>query len=55
MSSTDERNARRNLAALADCWVEVLASEAVRKRAERLVSVHPLRAADALQLAAALL
>jgi len=35
-------------------WSEVVALEAVRRQAERLVSVHPLRAADALQLGAAL-
>lgn len=33
----------------------VLPTEAVRSRAERLLGVHPLRAGDALQLAAALL
>lgn len=35
-------------------WSEVVSLEAVRRQAERLVFVHPLRAADALQLAAAL-
>ncbi len=35
-------------------WSEVVALEPVRRQAERLVSAHPLRAADALQLAAAL-
>jgi predicted nucleic acid-binding protein len=40
--------------ALAATWTEVDAISAVRARAERLVAVHPLRAADALQLAAAL-
>jgi len=35
-------------------WVEVTDVDAVRKHAERIVEVHPLRAADALQLAAAL-
>ncbi|MFN8640505.1 MAG: hypothetical protein U0802_02130 [Candidatus Binatia bacterium] len=39
---------------LAGAWSEVLPSEAVRERGERLLSVHPLRAADAFQLAAAL-
>ena len=34
--------------------LEVLPSEEVRKRALRLLRIHPLRAADALQLAAAL-
>jgi len=35
-------------------WSAVTHVEAVRRRAERLVAVHPLAAADALQLAAAL-
>ena len=35
-------------------WHEILPSEALRRRSERLLRVHPLRAADALQLAAVL-
>jgi uncharacterized protein len=35
-------------------WTEVPAIERVRDQASRLLRVHPLRAADALQLAAAL-
>ena len=35
-------------------WSAMTDAEAVRRRAERLVAVHPLAAADALQLAAAL-
>lgn len=38
---------------LAAAWQEVLPSEAVRGAAQRLLRVHDLRAADALQLAAA--
>ena len=48
------RAARRVLAALAETWVELLPSEAVRATAERLLAVHPLKAADAFQLGAAL-
>jgi uncharacterized protein with PIN domain len=48
------RAARRVLATLAEAWVELLPSEAVRSTAERMLAVHPLRAADAFQLAAAL-
>jgi predicted nucleic acid-binding protein len=48
------RDARRVLAALAKEWTEVAPTEALRKRAERLLTVHAIRAADALQLAAAL-
>ena len=36
-------------------WVAVTHVEGVRRRAERLVGVHPLTAADAMQLGAALL
>jgi predicted nucleic acid-binding protein len=40
---------------LADSWHEIVPSDAVRRAAERLLRVHPLRAADSLQLAAALI
>jgi predicted nucleic acid-binding protein len=38
---------------LADAWDEIDPSDAIRETAERFLRVHPLRAADALQLAAA--
>jgi len=47
-------DARAALTALADSWVEVQPSEAVRSGAERLLAAHALRAAEALQVAAAL-
>lgn len=47
-------NAKKVLVSLAAGWSEVLPSELVRRRAERLLATHALRAADALQLAAAL-
>jgi hypothetical protein len=50
----DQRQARQVLQQLADAWSEVQPSESLRGTAERLLAVHPLRAADALQLAAAL-
>lgn len=50
-----EQRARGALSALAGSWSEVLPSETLRARGERLLAVHPLRAADAFQLAAALL
>jgi predicted nucleic acid-binding protein len=40
---------------LSDSWHEIVPSDAVRRTAERLLRVHPLRAADSLQLAAALI
>jgi uncharacterized protein len=43
------------LSMLADAWSEVQPADLVRRRAERLLMVHPLRAADAFQLAAALI
>lgn len=54
LSATGKRQARQVLSSLAQSWIEILPSEAVRSAAERLLAVHPLRAADALQLAAAL-
>jgi len=46
--------AREDLSKLVRRWRPVTAVESVRARALRLVRTHPLRAADALQLAAAL-
>ena len=46
--------ARRDVLAAWEQWTEVTAVDVVRRHAERLVETHPLRAADALQLAAAL-
>lgn len=54
VAPTGARRAREVLAVLARSWAEVQPSERVRGTAERLLAVHPLRAADALQLAAAL-
>lgn len=41
------------LGQLADSWHEIEASEIIRESAIRFLRVHPLRAADALQLGAA--
>jgi predicted nucleic acid-binding protein len=54
LRSPDVRDARRLLRLLGTRWVEIEDMKAVRSRAERLLDVHSLRAADALQLAAAL-
>jgi uncharacterized protein len=48
------RAASAMLAELADSSAEVQPVDAVRARAVRLLAVHPLRSADALQLAAAM-
>lgn len=51
----DQRQlALENLSELAQNWHEIQPSESVREVASRLVSTHPLRAADSLQLAAAI-
>ena len=55
LSSGDEAKARTVLSAIGTAWSEVQPTETVRLRAERILSIHPLRAADALQLAAALI
>ena len=48
------RGAFESLELLRASWIEIAPSDAARERASRLLRVHPLRAADALQLAAAL-
>lgn len=45
---------REKLRMLAEGWVEIQPTPRLRSLAGRLLAVHPLRAADALQLAAAL-
>ena len=54
LPAADAKLARERLADLAAAWHEVNATAAVRKLALRLLRTHPLRAADSLQLAAAL-
>ena len=54
LRSPDLRKARERLQTFRGDWAEVDDVEAIRARALRLVEVHPLRAADAVQLAAAL-
>ena len=46
--------ARRLLDQLIEGWSEIVPSPEVREQAVRLLGLHPLRAADSLQLAAAL-
>jgi predicted nucleic acid-binding protein len=55
LTLASERSASDLLGMLADAWSEIQPGETVRSRAERLLGVHALRAADAFQLAAALL
>ncbi|MET0516314.1 MAG: PIN domain-containing protein [Nitrospiraceae bacterium] len=54
LTTTEEEQARAVLMALAAEWTEIEPSRIVREQAGRTLLLHPLRAADALQLAAAL-
>jgi uncharacterized protein len=54
LSGKDVEAAGQRLALLDRAAATVLPSESVRSRADRLLAAHPLRAADAFQLAAAL-
>jgi hypothetical protein len=49
-----ENSPQRAVSLLSSGWTEVQPVEPVRQAAERLLRVHPLRALDAFQLAAAL-
>ncbi|HKC25240.1 MAG TPA: type II toxin-antitoxin system VapC family toxin [Thermoanaerobaculia bacterium] len=53
LSTSAAAEARSRLEGLLTGWSEVEPSDSVRRSARRLVGLHPLRAADALQLAAA--
>lgn len=54
LTAGDVREALRRLDALAAAWHEIGPIAPIRQRAIRLLRVHTLRAADALQLGAAL-
>ena len=54
LSVADAGTALERLRDVAVTWQEILPSDAVRSTAQRLLRVHPLRAADSLQLAAAI-
>lgn len=54
LSVDESRQAFARLDYLRSRWNEVQPTEDVRERAERLLRIHKLRAADALQLASAL-
>jgi len=55
LSATDATTALERLASLTAEWHEVQPVEPLRRTAQRLLRVHPLRSADCLQLAAAIL
>jgi hypothetical protein len=54
LAAEAEQKASSVLRVLAAGWSEVQPTEILRRRAERLIAVHPLRSADAFQIAAAL-
>lgn len=54
LEPAEESQALSLLTALAAIWTEIQPAERVRNGARRLLRVHPLRAANAMQLAAAL-
>ncbi len=54
LTAAEEARARALLQSLKSSWFEVQPGDAVREQALRVLRIHPLRSADALQLAAAL-
>lgn len=54
VTTSEEDYLRDLLQQMEGCWTEVEATEEVRSHARRLLLRHPLRAADSLQLAAAI-
>ena len=53
LSSKDVANARALLDHLSGNWAEMQPTDRIRALAERIMDTHPLKAADAMQLAAA--
>lgn len=54
ISASDAERAFPRLEPLQSLWNEMSPADEIRRQAKRLLRVHPLRAADALQLAAAI-
>ena len=55
ISTASETASLSILSELADFWTEIEPSDEIRDIARRILQIHPLRAADSLQLAAAIL
>jgi len=55
IEQADYVQVQQRLDSLAASWIETQPTNKLRQRALRLLRLHPLRAADALQLAAALI
>lgn len=54
LTSLETEQALRLLSSLARSWNEIIPSDLVRERANRLLRLHPLRTGDAFQLASAI-
>jgi uncharacterized protein len=54
LSVDDEEEVLGGLALFREAWLEVLPGSEVQREAMRVLRIHPLKAADALQLGAAL-
>lgn len=55
LSEAEANAAIKNLRVMEKTWTEIAPTAELRQEAERLLLTHPLRAADALQLAAAII
>ncbi len=55
LSEAEANAAIKNLRVMENTWTEIAPTAELRQEAERLLLTHPLRAADALQLAAAII
>ena len=55
LTADEVTTALTSVHALAESWHEIVPTDSIRQTAERLLRAHPLRAADSLQLAAALI
>jgi predicted nucleic acid-binding protein len=51
----EEDRLRSAVARLTEVWTEIEPTSDIRSAAERVLSIHPLRAADSMQLAAAII
>lgn len=54
LNASEEDQVRQIIQVLSTSWTEIQPSQDIRDMAARLLRLHPLRAADSLQLAAAL-
>lgn len=55
LNEEEEDQVVRLLSILSETWTEIKPGEEIRSQSKRLLRLHPLRAADSLQLAAAIM